>query len=153
MITYPSTHGVFEDEIKTITKTIHACGGKVYIDGANMNAMLGNTAPGLIGGDVCHLNLHKTFSIPHGGGGPGVGPICCTKDLAPFLPNHKLIPIGSNKGTAVSSAPYGSASILPIPYGYIKLVGKKGLLDSSQIAILNANYMAKRLESEYKILY
>lgn len=131
MITYPSTHGVFEDEIKTITKTIHDCGGKVYIDGANMNAMLGNTAPGLIGGDVCHLNLHKTFSIPHGGGGPGVGPICVHKDLAPFLPNHPLVEIEEHKGTAVSSAPYGSASILPIPYTYIKLCGKKGLLDSS----------------------
>lgn len=153
MITYPSTHGVFEDEIKTITKAIHDNGGKVYIDGANMNAMMGNTAPGLVGGDVCHLNLHKTFSIPHGGGGPGVGPICCTKDLAPFLPNHKLILIGDLKGTAVSSAPYGSASILPIPFGYIKLVGKKGLLDSSNIAILNANYMAKRLEKDYQILY
>lgn len=131
MITYPSTHGVFESEIKTITKTIHDCGGKVYIDGANMNAMLGNTAPGLIGGDVCHLNLHKTFSIPHGGGGPGVGPICVHKDLAPFLPNHPLVEIDEHKGTAVSSAPYGSASILPIPYTYIKLCGNKGLLDSS----------------------
>jgi len=153
MITYPSTHGVFEEEIKTITQTIHDCGGKVYIDGANMNAMIGNTAPGLVGGDVCHLNLHKTFSIPHGGGGPGVGPICVHKDLAPFLPNHPLINIGENKGTAVSSAPYGSASILPIPYTYIKLCGKKGLLDSANIAILNANYMAARLEKQFKILY
>jgi glycine dehydrogenase len=118
-----------------------------------MNAMLGNTAPGLVGADVCHLNLHKTFSIPHGGGGPGVGPICCTKELSHYLPNHNFIPIGDNKGTQVSSAPYGSASILPISYGYIKTVGKKGLLDSSQVAILNANYMAKRLESNYKILY
>ena len=131
MITYPSTHGVFEDEIKTITKTIHENGGKVYLDGANMNAMLGNTNPAIVGADVCHLNLHKTFSIPHGGGGPGVGPICCTKELSPFLPSHPLIPVDGNKGTAVASAPYGSASILPIPYGYIKLVGKKGLLDSS----------------------
>lgn len=153
MITYPSTHGVFENEIKNITSTIHEHGGRVYIDGANMNAMMGNTGPGHIGGDVCHLNLHKTFSIPHGGGGPGVGPICVTKELAPYLPTHPVMPIEGVQGPPVAGAPYGSASILPISYGYIKTVGKKGLLDSSEIAILCANYMAAKLENDYEILY
>ena len=149
MITYPSTHGVFETEIKTICNTIHEHGGKVYLDGANMNAMLGHSSPGSVGADVCHLNLHKTFSIPHGGGGPGIGPICCTEDLAPFLPCHPVIPIDGNKGLPVSAATYGSASILPISYGFIKLLGKEGLWRSSSMAILNANYMAKKLEDDY----
>jgi glycine dehydrogenase len=153
MITYPSTHGVFEEEIMTICDTIHNNGGRVYLDGANMNAMMGNTGPGIVGADVCHLNLHKTFSIPHGGGGPGVGPILCTEELSHFLPNHPLIPIEGTRGPVVAGAPYGSASILPISYGYIKLVGKSGLLDSSETAILNANYMASVLEKEYDILY
>ena len=138
MITYPSTHGVFETEIKTICNTIHEHGGKVYLDGANMNAMLGHSSPGSVGADVCHLDLHKTFSIPHGGGGPGIGPICCTEDLAPFLPCHPVIPIDGNKGLPVSAATYGSASILPISYGFIKLLGKEGLWRSSSMAILNA---------------
>jgi len=153
MITYPSTHGVFEEDIQEITKVIHKYGGKVYIDGANMNAMIGHTSPHKIGGDVCHLNLHKTFSIPHGGGGPGMGPICCTKELEPYLPGHAIIPIDGRTSGAVCSAPYGSASILTISHAYINLCGKEGLADSSSIAILNANYMASRLEKEYKILY
>jgi glycine dehydrogenase len=121
MITYPSTHGVFEEGILEITDTIHKYGGRVYIDGANMNAMLGHTSPSRIGGDVCHLNLHKTFTIPHGGGGPGMGPICCTKELEPHLPGHALIPIDGRTKGAVSSAPFGSASILPISHAYIAL--------------------------------
>jgi glycine dehydrogenase len=153
MITYPSTHGVFEDDILEITETIHKYGGRVYIDGANMNAMLGHTSPQKIGGDVCHLNLHKTFTIPHGGGGPGMGPICCTAELEPHLPGHAIHPIDGRATHAVSSTPYGSASILPIPHAYITLCGKEGLHDSSAIAILNANYMASQLEKEYKILY
>lgn len=153
MITYPSTHGVFEEDILEITSTIHKYGGRVYIDGANMNAMMGHSSPQKIGGDVCHLNLHKTFTIPHGGGGPGMGPICCTSELEPYLPGHAIHPIDGRTTHAVSSTPYGSASILPIPHAYITLVGKKGLHESSAIAILNANYMASKLETEYKILY
>ena len=153
MITYPSTHGVFESEIKNICSTIHENGGRVYLDGANMNALMGNSGPGFIGADVCHLNLHKTFSIPHGGGGPGIGPICCTKELAPFLPTHPMRQVGENTGPPVSAAPYGSASILPISYGFIKLAGKKGLLDSSNFSILSANYMASKLKGHYDILY
>jgi glycine dehydrogenase len=153
MITYPSTHGVFEEDIKNITQIIHECGGRVYIDGANMNAMLGHTSPGVIGGDVCHLNLHKTFAIPHGGGGPGMGPICCTKELAPHLPGHAIIPVDGRVSGAVSSAPYGSASILTISHAYITLLGKKGIAKSGATAILNANYMASKLENDYKILY
>ena len=153
MITYPSTHGVFEDAILDITDTIHKYGGKVYIDGANMNALMGHSSPQKIGGDVCHLNLHKTFTIPHGGGGPGMGPICCTEELIPFLPGHSIIPIDGRKSGSVSSAPYGSASILPISHAYITLCGDKGIHDSSAIAILNANYMASKLENDYKILY
>ena len=154
MVTYPSTHGVFEAKIKQICKTIHKYGGKVYMDGANMNAQVGLTSPGLINADVCHLNLHKTFAIPHGGGGPGMGPICVNDSLAPFLPKHKLVKTGGKKGIhAVSSAPWGSASILLISYGYIKMLGKDGLKDSTKYAILNANYIKARLENEYDVLY
>jgi glycine dehydrogenase len=154
MVTYPSTHGVFEETIKDICELIHTHGGQVYMDGANMNAQVGLTNPGLIGADVCHLNLHKTFAIPHGGGGPGMGPICVKSQLAPFLPSH---PVHSTGGAtpihAVSAAPYGSASILLISYAYIKMLGAIGLKKSTQYAILNANYMKARLEQEYKILY
>ena len=153
MITYPSTYGVFENDIKTIIGLIHEAGGRVYLDGANMNAMLGETGPGYFGADVCHLNLHKTFAIPHGGGGPGVGPICCTEELSPFLPNHPLFNIKDNKGLPVSASPFGSASILPISYGYIALMGAKGLKESGNISILNANYMMAKLEKDYKIRF
>ena len=154
MITYPSTHGVFETSIKEICTIIHKNGGKVYMDGANMNAQVGLTSPGFIGADVCHLNLHKTFAIPHGGGGPGMGPICCNKSLAPYLPGHVFLKTGGKKAThAVSSAPYGSASILLISYGYIHMLGTEGVTDSTRYAILNANYMKARLEKEFPILY
>jgi glycine dehydrogenase len=154
MITYPSTHGVFEASVKEICQTIHDNGGQVYMDGANMNAQVGLTSPGEIGADVCHLNLHKTFAIPHGGGGPGMGPICVRKQLIPFLPNHTLAPVGGKDAMgAVSAAPYGSASILLISFAYIKMLGAKGLRESTEFAILNANYMKKRLEGNYEILY
>ncbi|MBS1667664.1 MAG: aminomethyl-transferring glycine dehydrogenase [Bacteroidetes bacterium] len=158
MVTYPSTHGVFEESIKDICETIHQNGGLVYMDGANMNAQVGLTSPGIIGADVCHLNLHKTFAIPHGGGGPGVGPICVTEKLKPFLPGHisfstKSTANGQQSSHAVSAAPYGSASILLISYAYIKMLGPDGLTDSTKYAILNANYMKARLEKYYKILY
>ncbi len=154
MVTYPSTHGVFEKSIMDITKTIHDCGGQVYMDGANMNAQVGITNPAKIGADVCHLNLHKTFAIPHGGGGPGVGPICVAKHLAEFLPSNPIIKIGSkNSINAVSSAPWGSALVLLISYGYIKMLGAEGLKESTIIAILNANYLKMKLEKHYKILY
>jgi glycine dehydrogenase len=154
MVTYPSTHGVFEESIKEICELIHENGGLVYMDGANMNAQVGLTSPGNIGADVCHLNLHKTFAIPHGGGGPGMGPICVNEKLAPFLPTHVNHSTGGNNPIhAVSAAPYGSASILLISYAYIKLLGPVGLKKSTEYAILNANYMKTRLEKEYKILY
>ncbi len=154
MVTYPSTHGVFETEIKKICKTIHDYGGRVYMDGANMNAQVGLTNPGIIGADVCHLNLHKTFAIPHGGGGPGMGPICVNDSLAPYLPAHKYAKTGGKKGIkAVSSAPWGSASILLISYAYIRLLGKAGLKRSTEIAILNSNYIRVNLESHYSVLY
>ncbi len=156
MVTYPSTHGVFETAINEICATIHQYGGKVYMDGANMNAQVGLTSPATIGADVCHLNLHKTFSIPHGGGGPGMGPICCNASLAPYLPNHVLInPLaGDAQGTtAVSAAPWGSASILLISYAYIKMLGKDGVTDATKYAILNANYIKARLEQAYPVLY
>jgi len=152
MVTYPSTHGVFEESIREICDIIHENGGMVYMDGANMNAQVGLTAPGFIGADVCHLNLHKTFAIPHGGGGPGMGPICVNDKLAPFLPGHVNINKGNNTN-AVSAAPYGSANILLISYAYIKLLGAEGLKKSTEYAILNANYMKARLEKHYKILY
>lgn len=154
MVTYPSTHGVFEESIKEICQLIHDNGGLVYMDGANMNAQVGLTSPGSIGADVCHLNLHKTFAIPHGGGGPGMGPICVNEKLAPYLPTHVNHATGGDKPIhAVSAAPFGSASILLISYAYIKLLGPNGLKKSTEYAILNANYMKARLEKEYKILY
>ncbi len=154
MVTYPSTYGVFETEIKQICKLIHEKGGLVYMDGANMNAQVGLTSPGIIGADVCHLNLHKTFAIPHGGGGPGMGPICVNERLAPFLPGHPLVPTGGEEATTpVSATPYGSASILLISYAYIRLLGPRGLTKASRYAILNANYIAKRLEGHYDILF
>jgi glycine dehydrogenase len=154
MITYPSTHGVFEEGILEIIDIIHRNGGQVYMDGANMNAQVGLTNPGIIGADVCHLNLHKTFAIPHGGGGPGVGPIAVAKHLVPFLPGHPLFETGGEKGiTAVASAPFGSAFILPISYGYIKMLGGEGLTLATKLAILNANYLKSLLEEHYTILY
>ncbi len=157
MITYPSTYGVYEETVKDITAIIHGHGGQVYMDGANMNAQVGLTAPGLIGADVCHLNLHKTFAIPHGGGGPGMGPICVKDHLAPFLPGHTQTSgteLDITKGnTAVSGAPFGSASILLISYGYIRMLGGNGLKASTEYAILNANYMKARLTGHYDVLY
>jgi len=155
MITYPSTYGVYEESVKDITAIIHQHGGQVYMDGANMNAQVGLTAPGLIGADVCHLNLHKTFSIPHGGGGPGMGPICVKKHLAEFLPGHVEIKSKqvTGKNNAVSAAPYGSASILLISYGYIRMLGNEGVKAATEYAILNANYMRARLEGHFDILY
>ena len=154
MITYPSTHGVFEVNIKQITEKIHSCGGQVYMDGANMNAQVGLTSPKIIGADVCHLNLHKTFAIPHGGGGPGVGPICVAKHLAKFLPSHPIIKIGGDDSiSSLSAAPWGSALACLISYGYIKMLGAKGLKRASEIAILNANYIKKRLEGAFNVIY
>ncbi len=154
MVTYPSTHGVFETQIREICALIHQHGGKVYMDGANMNAQVGLTSPGLIGADVCHLNLHKTFAIPHGGGGPGMGPICVNDSLAPYLPNHLNTKTGGKKGiTAVSWSPFGSASILLISYGYVRMLGARGVLNATKYAILNANYIKARLEAQYPILY
>jgi glycine dehydrogenase len=154
MVTYPSTHGVFEESIVDICSTIHACGGLVYMDGANMNAQVGLTSPANIGADVCHLNLHKTFCIPHGGGGPGMGPICTNDKLKPFLPGHPLVNTGGEKAIhAVSAAPWGSASILAIPYAYIAMMGSEGLTNATKLAILNANYIKERLSGHYKILY
>ena len=154
MVTYPSTHGVFESGIREINELIHQYGGQVYMDGANMNAQVGLTNPAKIGADVCHLNLHKTFAIPHGGGGPGVGPICVAKHLAPFLPTNPIVPTGGEKAiSAISSAPWGSSLVLLISYGYIKMLGATGLKAATEIAILNANYIKKRLESAYEILY
>ena len=154
MVTYPSTHGVFESAIKEITKLIHDNGGQVYMDGANMNAQVGLTNPGAIGADVCHLNLHKTFAIPHGGGGPGVGPICVAKQLLPFLPGNPVIKTGGEKAiTAISSAPWGSALACLISYGYIKMLGSKGLRKATEHAILNANYIKARLKDHYQTLY
>ena len=154
MVTYPSTHGVFEETISDICAIVHANGGQVYMDGANMNAMVGLCRPGDVGADVCHLNLHKTFCIPHGGGGPGMGPIGVAAHLAPFLPGHPVIDQpGRESVGAVSEAPWGSASILPISYAYIRMMGPDGLVEATKIAILNANYMAKRLEPHYPVLY
>jgi glycine dehydrogenase len=154
MVTYPSTHGVFEPGIVKACALVHAAGGQVYMDGANMNAQVALTSPGHIGADVCHLNLHKTFCIPHGGGGPGVGPICVAKHLAPFLPGHPLRKVGGEQAIGpVSAAPYGSAGILTIPYAYIAMMGAQGLKKATQTAILNANYMAHRLSPHYPILF
>ena len=154
MVTYPSTHGVFESAICEITKIIHDNGGLVYMDGANMNAQVGLTNPATIGADVCHLNLHKTFAIPHGGGGPGVGPICVNEKLVPFLPTNPVIKVGGDQAiTAISAAPYGSALVCLISYGYITMLGAEGLKSSTEHAILNANYMKARLEEHYPVLY
>ncbi|WP_066628132.1 aminomethyl-transferring glycine dehydrogenase [Labilibacter marinus] len=153
MITYPSTHGVFEASVVEICDIIHQNGGQVYMDGANMNAQVGLTNPGLIGADVCHLNLHKTFAIPHGGGGPGVGPIGVAQHLVEFLPTHPVVQTGRKGISAVAAAPWGSASVLPITYGYIKMLGRDGLTQSTEIAILNANYLAHQLKDDYGILY
>ena len=150
MITYPSTHGIFEADIVEICRIIHECGAQVYMDGANMNAQVGLTNPGTIGADLCHLNLHKTFASPHGGGGPGVGPVCVAAHLTPFLPGHALF---GNETNEVSAAPYGSAGILPITYAYICMMGAEGLANATRYAILNANYLASRLKDTYGIVY
>ncbi|MEI6350530.1 MAG: aminomethyl-transferring glycine dehydrogenase [Verrucomicrobiota bacterium] len=153
MITYPSTHGVFEETVREVCEIIHGHGGQVYMDGANMNAQVGLTSPGLIGADVCHLNLHKTFAIPHGGGGPGVGPIGVARHLTPFLPSHPFLDSGCECSGAVASAPWGSASVLVIPWMYIRMMGGEGLTEATRYAILNANYIARRLESIFPVLY
>ncbi len=154
MVTYPSTHGVFEVAIQEICQIIHENGGQVYMDGANMNAQVGLTSPGRIGADVCHLNLHKTFCIPHGGGGPGMGPICVASHLAPFLPGNPVVKTGGEQAvSSISSAPYGSASILPISYAYIAMMGADGLTNATKMAILNANYIKERLKDHFPILY
>jgi glycine dehydrogenase len=154
MVTYPSTHGVFESKIKDICALIHANGGQVYMDGANLNAQVGLTSPSIIGADVNHINLHKTFAIPHGGGGPGMGPICVAKHLAPYLPGNAVVKTGGEKPIyGVSAAPYGSASILLISYGYIRMLGAEGVVSATKHAILNANYMKARLEEYYQVLY
>ena len=154
MVTYPSTHGVYESAIKEITSIIHNNGGQVYMDGANMNAQVGLTSPGNIGADVCHLNLHKTFAIPHGGGGPGVGPICVASQLAPFLPGNPVIKSGGEQAiTAISAAPFGSSLACLISYAYITMLGPKGLRSATEHAILNANYIKQRLKGHYETLY
>ena len=154
MVTYPSTHGVFESRIRDIVDAVHVAGGQVYMDGANMNAQVGLTNPGYIGADVCHLNLHKTFAMPHGGGGPGVGPVCVAEHLVKFLPTHSLMETGGEEGiTAVASSPWGSAMLLPITYGYIRMLGFEGLRRSTEMAIVNANYMSSALKDEYKTFY
>jgi glycine dehydrogenase len=154
MITYPSTYGVFEDNVRDVCRLIHALGGQVYMDGANLNAQVGLTSPANIGADVCHMNLHKTFAIPHGGGGPGMGPIAVAKHLAPFLPRHPLAQTGGAKGIpAVSAAPWGSASILLISYGYIRMLGAHGLTEATRYAILNANYIKARLQEYFPVQF
>jgi glycine dehydrogenase len=153
MVTYPSTHGVFEDTIIQVCEIIHAYGGLVYMDGANMNAQVGLTSPRIIGADVCHLNLHKTFAIPHGGGGPGMGPICVVEKLSQYLPGHVVQPVPGKTAHAVSAAPWGSASILLISYAYIRMLGAQGVTDATKYAILNANYIAGRLKGAYDVLY
>tara|TARA_B100000686_G_scaffold346010_1_gene431665 strand:- start:917 stop:3727 length:2811 start_codon:yes stop_codon:yes gene_type:complete len=153
MITYPSTHGVFEESVSEICDIIHSNGGQVYLDGANLNAMVGLSRLGEFGADVCHINLHKTFAIPHGGGGPGMGPICVGEHLSSYLPGHPVLSNDSKSISAISAAPFGSAGILPISWGYISMLGNEGVKKASQIAILNANYMAKRLENDYKVLF
>jgi glycine dehydrogenase len=153
MVTYPSTHGVFEEAIGEVCTLIHNHGGQVYLDGANLNAMVGLTRLGEFGADVCHINLHKTFAIPHGGGGPGMGPICVAKHLIPFLPGHPSLDNSEKAIHAVSAAPIGSAGVLPISWAYIAMLGNDGLKLSTEIAILNANYMAHRLKDHFPILY
>ncbi|KAF9086505.1 glycine decarboxylase subunit P [Mortierella sp. GBA35] len=154
MVTYPSTFGVFEDTVTDACEIIHSNGGQVYMDGANMNAQIGLTSPGHIGADVCHLNLHKTFCIPHGGGGPGMGPIGVKSHLAPYLPGHPVLATGGDKAIGpISAAPHGSASILPISWAYVKMMGGEGIKNATEIALLNANYMAHRLGKHYKVLF
>jgi glycine dehydrogenase len=153
MVTYPSTHGVFEEDIREICAIVHEHGGQVYMDGANMNAQVGLTSPAAIGADVCHLNLHKTFAIPHGGGGPGMGPIAVAAHLAPYLPGHPVVHNGGGSTPAIAAAPWGSASILLISYGYIRMLGPDGLTDATRFAILNANYIKARLQGHYDVLY
>jgi glycine dehydrogenase len=154
MVTYPSTHGVFESGIAEICRVIHEHGGQVYMDGANMNAQVGLCRPGDFGADVCHLNLHKTFAIPHGGGGPGMGPICVAAHLAPHLPEHPVVALGHAESCGViSAAPWGSAGILPISWSYINLLGYDGLAEATKVAILNANYIARRLQGHFELLY
>jgi glycine dehydrogenase len=154
MVTYPSTHGVFEEGIKDACRIVHEHGGLVYLDGANLNAQVGLARPGDYGADVCHINLHKTFAIPHGGGGPGMGPICVITELAPYLPGHPVHKVGGERAIGpVSAAPWGSASILAISWAYIALLGRHGVRRASEFAILNANYMARRLEPHFDILY
>ena len=154
MVTYPSTHGVFESRIREIVDAVHDAGGQVYMDGANMNAQVGLTNPGYIGADICHLNLHKTFAMPHGGGGPGVGPICAAEHLVPFLPTHSVVATGGEDGiTAVAAAPWGSAMLLPLTYGYIKMLGGEGLRRATEMAIVNANYMSSALKDEFRTYY
>jgi glycine dehydrogenase len=155
MVTYPSTHGVYEREIRDVCDVVHAHGGQVYLDGANLNALVGLARPGWLGADVSHLNLHKTFCIPHGGGGPGVGPIAVREHLAPYLPNH---PLQDDAGPAtgigpISGAPWGSAGILPIPWAYVRMMGPDGLRRATEVAVLNANYVARRLSTAYPVLY
>jgi len=154
MITYPSTHGVFEEEIRRICDVVHRYGGQVYMDGANMNAQVGLCRPGDFGPDVCHLNLHKTFCIPHGGGGPGMGPICVARHLVPYLPGHPVVRTGGEKAIGpVSAAPWGSASILLISWAYVKMMGAQGLTQATKVAILTANYVARRLDEHFPVLY
>ena len=155
MVTYPSTHGVYEDTISDLCAMVHDAGGQVYVDGANLNALVGLAQPGKFGADVSHLNLHKTFCIPHGGGGPGVGPVAVREHLSPFLPNHPLAPeAGPETGVGpVSAAPYGSADILPISWAYVRLMGGAGLSRATEVAVLNANYIAARLRDSYPVLY
>jgi glycine dehydrogenase len=154
MITYPSTHGVFEEAIQDVCAAVHQHGGQVYMDGANMNAQVGLTSPAAIGADVCHINLHKTFSIPHGGGGPGMGPIGVAAHLAPYLPGHPIVETGGDRAIhAMSAAPWGSASILLISYAYMKMLGRDGMADATRVAILNANYIKSRLEGHFPVLY
>jgi glycine dehydrogenase len=153
MVTYPSTHGVFEEGIVEICEIVHHRGGQVYMDGANMNALVGLARPAEFGADVCHLNLHKTFCIPHGGGGPGMGPIGVQAHLAPYLPGHPVIEVGGEGQGPVSAAPWGSPAILPISWAYIAMMGPQGLLRATQVAIINANYIASRLQDHYPVLY
>jgi glycine dehydrogenase len=154
MITYPSTHGVFEEAVAEICAAVHDAGGQVYLDGANLNALVGLARPGRFGADVSHLNLHKTFCIPHGGGGPGVGPVAVRSHLAPFLPNHPVVAdAGPATGVPISGAPWGSAGILPISWAYIRLMGAEGLREATEVAILSANYVARRLAGHYPVLY
>jgi glycine cleavage system P protein (glycine dehydrogenase) len=154
MVTYPSTHGVFEETIQDVCAIVHEHGGQVYMDGANMNAQVGLTSPAVIGADVCHINLHKTFSIPHGGGGPGMGPIGVAAHLVPYLPGHPLVRTGGERAIhAISAAPWGSASILLISYAYMKMLGGPGMTDATRYAILNANYIKSRLQAHYPVLY